>query len=310
MRALPSSLSSNTPSDAFAVQQDAEAGNLGLFRKSYSMHSPPRNSGNGCCHVGCCPVARLAGMHESILYTNVVRCLGARACWPVLLTSAEVNLANPSAFGGGNSLPIVNRGGGGGRAGQDAAAIIYGTSPAASSPGLTRQYSLGGVSRYGGVPRNSTHNAGASPMQLRRSRTFSDLVGSSDQDGMIKRFPGKCGLWEGSTSTMLCASRLSPSVPRPHTHSCVRAHPRPLAWLADAPAASEGEFKLFGDVDVPLTLTGDSNQAMTSQQSFRLFGGVQPLALRLEEGQAGLAAAATAAADMLQSCQYTYYCSP
>ena len=67
---------------------------------------------------------------------------------------------------------------------------------------------------------------------------------------------------------------------------------------------------MFGDVDVPLTLTGDSNQAMTSQQSFRLFGGVQPLALRLEEGQAGLAAAATAAADMLQSCQYTYYCSP
>jgi hypothetical protein len=63
-----------------------------------------------------------------------------------------------------------------------------------------------------------------------------------------------------------------------HTHE--RASSPLLAWLADAPAASEGEFKLFGDVDVPVSLTGDSNQAMTSQQSFRLFGGVQPLALR------------------------------
>jgi hypothetical protein len=183
------------------VQQDAEAaaGNLGLFRKSYSMHSPPRNSGNDCCPVGCCPLAhQLAGMHGSILCAVNVSVL---ACVSVLLTSAEVNLANPSAVGGGSSLPIVNRGGGGGRAGLDAAAVVYGTSPAASSPGLTRQYSLGGVSRYGGVPRSSTHNAAASPMQMRRSRTFSDLVGSSDQDGMIKRLPGKCWAEGGFNST-------------------------------------------------------------------------------------------------------------
>jgi len=292
------------------VQQDAEAaaGNLGLFRKSYSMHSPPRNSGNGCCHVGCCPVARLAGMHESILCTNVVRCLGARACWPVLLTSAEVNLANPSAFGGGNSLPIVNRGGGGGRAGQDAAAIIYGTSPAASSPGLTRQYSLGGVSRYGGVPRSSTHNAGASPMQLRRSRTFSDLVGSSDQDGMIKRFPGKCGLWEGSTSTMLCASRLSPSVPPAHT--LMRACPSSSPCLA-----CRCPRRLRGGVQVVWRCRRAADPDRGQQPGHDLSTVIQAVWRRATvgaqvRGGAGLAAAATAAADMLQSCQYTYYCSP
>ena len=68
-------------------------------------------------------------------------------------------------------------------------------------------------------------------------------------------------------------------------HNRVRCHPPPCLHADASGALDEGaperedSFKLFGDVE-PLALSLSGEGPMTSEQSFRLFGGLPPMALR------------------------------